>query len=188
MNTTALEGATVVNGVPAHVLATVSSAAQELAGLLRQRADIMRRIGTIKKMLTGMANLFGNSILDEELLTALDRRTSGRSKGFTPACRQVLMESPVPLRTRQACVELRQRFPELVEHHKDLAASVTTVFHRLVEYGQARISVDDQGVRVWEWATDREIPGFSETTALSGAVPLIVASSPGLLPERRPRG
>ena len=103
-----------------------------------------------------MANLFGNSILDDELLIALDRKTNGRNKGFTPACRQVLMESRGPLRTRDACAALRQRFPELVEHHKDLAASVTTVFHRLVEYGQARSFSDDQGVRVWEWVTDRE--------------------------------
>jgi hypothetical protein len=183
MNSRTLEEA--ANGVPAHALATVGSAAQELAGLLRQRAEIMRRIGTVKKMLAGMANLFGNSILTEELLIALDRRTSGRSKGFTPACRQVLMEAAAPLRTREACVELRQRFPQLVEHHKDLAASVTTVFHRLVEYGQARSFFDDHGIRLWEWATEEDRDrGVYVSGGGVAAASLVAATTPGLLPER----
>jgi len=151
MNTTAEQHVAVTNALPAYVLETVRSAEQELTSLLRQRAEIMRRIGTVKKMLAGMASLFGDSILDDELLIALDRGTRSSRMGFTPACRQVLMESRTPLRVRQACGELQQKFPELVAHHKDLSASVTTVFHRLVKYGQARCFADDQGMRVWEW-------------------------------------
>jgi hypothetical protein len=160
MNASLEQSAAVTMAPPAHVLEVVSSAEQQLTALVRQRAEIMRRIGTIKKMLAGMVSLFGDSILDDELLIALDRGTRSSRRGFTPACRQVLMESSTSLSVRQACVELQRRFPELVAHHKDLSASVTTVFHRLVKYGQARCFVDDHGARVWEWATD----GGSENT------------------------
>lgn len=157
MNTSLEQNVAVTMAPPAYVLEVVCSAEQQLTTLLGQRAEIMQRIGTIKKMLAGMATLFGDSILDADLLIALDRGTRSSSRGFTPACRQVLMESGIALPVRQACVQLQHRFPELVSHHKDLSASVTTVFHRLVKYGQARCFVDDQGIRVWEWATDREV-------------------------------
>jgi hypothetical protein len=37
-----------------------------------------------------------------------------------------------------------------------LAASVTTVLNRLVEYDEARTFFDDAGLRVWGWVSDRE--------------------------------
>jgi hypothetical protein len=137
-----------------HVQEVLRSAEQELAGLFRQRGEIMKRIGTIKQTLAGLANLFGDSVLDQELRTLLDRGISDRQKGFTRACRQILMESRTPLRARHGCQELWRRFPELAGRHKDLGASVTTVFHRLVEYGEARCFLDAQGVRVWEWMAE----------------------------------
>jgi hypothetical protein len=155
VETGTVENAALTNTPPAHIAEVVRSAEEQLTGLLLRRAEIMRRIGTVKQMLAGMADLFGNSILNDELLCALDRGAASRRKGFTNACRQILLESKTPLRARHAEAELRKRFPELAGHHKDLAASVTTVFHRLAVYGEARCSVDDHGVKVWEWATDR---------------------------------
>jgi len=137
-----------------HVREVLRTAEQELAGLLRQRSDLMKRIGTIKKMLSGMANLFGESVLGDALRVALDRQTPERGKGFTRACRLILMKSPTPLQTRQCCEELRQRFPELAERHKDLGASVTSVLHRLAAYGEARSSVDENGIRLWAWIAE----------------------------------
>jgi hypothetical protein len=168
MSTTSEPEAALTKSVPAHVAETVSCAEQELLDLLRQRAAILRRISTIRKMLTGMASLFGHSILEHDCVAAT-AGTSGRRKGFTPACRQLLMEADTPLRARQACVELQQRFPELTQHHKDLNASVTTVFHRLVKYGQAQCHVDDHGVKVWEWATDRDVKAQSAYTSIENA-------------------
>lgn len=156
MNATAEQDISVTNPAPPYVLEVLCSAEKQLAALLHNKAEIVRRIGTIKKMLAGMASLYGDSILNEEVLSALDRGKNNSRKGFTPACRQVLMESGTPMRTGQACVELRKRFPDLVGHHKDLRASVITVFHRLVKYGQARFFVDDKGLKVWEWVTDRD--------------------------------
>jgi hypothetical protein len=149
------------------VLEVIRSTRQELAGLLQQRAEIARRMSAIRQLLPGLAELFGTSILEGVLFTA-NNRGSGvcRQRGLTRACRLILLESRTPMRVRQGCEELQRRFPELVQHHKDLKASVTTVFHRLVGYGEVRCFVDDQGVKVWEW-----IQETSETTESQRSVP-----------------
>jgi hypothetical protein len=143
-----------------HVQQVLKTAELELSGLLEQRADVMKRIGTIKQMLAGLADLFGDEVLHDELRIVLDRGMSDRRKGFTRACRQVLMEAQAPLRPRQGCEALWQKFPELAGRHKDLGASVTTVFHRLVAYGEARCFLDEQGVRVWEWVAESNAGGI----------------------------
>jgi hypothetical protein len=94
------------------------------------------------------------------LRIVLDRGMGDRRKGFTRACRQILMEAQAPLRPRQGCEALWQKFPELAGRHKDLGASVTTVFHRLVAYGEARCFLDEQGVRVWEWLAESNAGGI----------------------------
>ena len=47
----------------------------------------MKRIGTVKQTIIGLANLFGDEMLDDELLELVDRKSSGRQPGFTKACR-----------------------------------------------------------------------------------------------------
>ncbi len=69
------------------------------------------------------------------------------------------MESSKPLGARFVCLALQQRFPELLERHKDPIASVTTVLNRLADYTEARCSLDANGRRVWEWIADRENRG-----------------------------
>jgi hypothetical protein len=138
----------------AHVVEVVRQAHDELRQLMRQRADIMKRIGTVKQTIVGLANLFGDEILSEELLDLVDRKTSGRQPGFTKACRMVLMEAKRPLAAREVCEEIQQRVPPLLSRHKDPLASVTTVLNRLVEYGEARSMVRENGRRAWEWVAD----------------------------------
>lgn len=137
-----------------HVQQIVRSAERELQELLQQRAEIMKRIGTVKQTLTGLANMFGDSLLSDELLTLLDRKVY-RQSGFTRACRTVLMESPQPLSVRQVCGELTRRFPGLLERHKEPNASVTTVLSRLVAYDEVRSFLNDDGRRVWQWVSER---------------------------------
>jgi hypothetical protein len=139
-----------VHQTGAHVEAVVRAAESEIRELLRQRAELMRRIGTINQTLAGLADMFGESILNDELLDLLDRRAV-RQSGFTRACRTILMESPVPLSARQ----VRERIPsELISRHKDALASITTVLSRLVQYSEARCIVLAPGRRVWEWAAE----------------------------------
>jgi hypothetical protein len=139
-----------------HVQEVIRSAEHELHELLQRRAELMKRIGTIKQTLAGLANIFGDSVLNEQLLTFLDRKSASRQPGFTRACRVVLMESGKPLGARFVCQALKQKFPELLERHKDPLASVTTVLNRLADYTEARCLLDANGRRVWEWIADRE--------------------------------
>jgi len=145
-----------------HVQEVVRQAHQELRQLLQQRADVMRRIGTIKQTIAGLANLFGEDILSEELLELVDRKSSGRQPGFTKACRLALMDSNRPLSARDVCDRLQEKSPAMLARHKDPMASVTTVLNRLVAYGEARAVALDNGRRAWQWVADLQ----SESAAL----------------------
>src|SRR4029077_7051766 len=59
-----------------HLQEVIRSAEQELNELLQRRAELMKRIGTIKQTLAGLANIFGDSVLNQQLLTFLDRNTA----------------------------------------------------------------------------------------------------------------
>ena len=69
-----------------HVQQVVKAAHDELRQLMRQRAEVMKRIGTVKQTIVGLANLFGDDVLNEELLELVDRKSNGRQPGFTKAC------------------------------------------------------------------------------------------------------
>lgn len=135
----------------------VKAAHEELLQLMRQRAEIMKRIGTVKQTITGLANLFGEQVLGDDLLELIDRKPNGRQPGFTKACRRVLMEVRRPLGAREVCVELERYAPAILARHKDPLASVTTVLNRLVDYGEARSLNNDRGRRVWEWISEGDV-------------------------------
>lgn len=137
-----------------HVQEVVKTAHEELRLLMRQRAEIMKRIGTLKQTISGLANLFGDEILGEDLMELVDRKAGGRQPGFTKACRLVLMEAEHPLSVREVCDRLQQRMPAVLLRHKDPLASVTTVLNRLVDYGEAQSVQRPNGRRAWQWISD----------------------------------
>jgi len=137
-----------------HVQEVVRQAHEELRHLLRQRAEVMRRIGTIKQTIAGLANLFGEGVLSEELLELVDRKSNGRQPGFTKACRMILMEAGRAMSARDVCEQIGQKMPPMLARHKDPMASVTTVLNRLVEYGEAQAVLLSNGRRAWQWIAD----------------------------------
>ena len=137
-----------------HVEEVVERVHQELDSLLKQRAAIIKRIGTIKQTILGLANLFGDDIIGEELLELVDHRPTSRQPGFTKTCRMVLMESSRPLLTQEVCQEIKRRNPALMARQKDPLASVSTVLNRLASYGEARFLANDRGRRAWQWVTE----------------------------------
>ena len=139
-----------------HVQEVVRQAHEELRQLLQQRSEVMRRIGTIKQTIAGLANLFGDDVLSDELLELVDRKSSGRQPGFTKACRMILMDSNRALSARDVCDRLQEKSPPMMARHKDPMASVTTVLNRLVAYGEARAVALDNGRRAWQWVADSE--------------------------------
>ena len=68
-----------------HVQEVLRAAQDELRILLQQRAEIMKRIGTVKQTIIGLANMFGDEVLSEDLLELVDRKSGGRQPGLT-AC------------------------------------------------------------------------------------------------------
>src|SRR3989442_195355 len=133
-----------------HAQGVGKAAHDEFRQLMRRRAEIMKRIGTVKQTTVGLANIFRDSVLSDELLELVDRKSSGRQPGFTKACRMVLMEANQPLGAREVCEQIQQRIPPVLLRHKDPLASVTTVLNRLVEYGEARTVVRGNGSRAWQ--------------------------------------
>jgi len=137
-----------------HVQEVVRQAQEELHLLLQQRAEVMKRIGTVKQTIAGLANLFGDGVLNEELLELVDRKTNGRQPGFTKACRMILMEAGRPLSARDICESFQEKMPAMLARHKDPMASVTTVLNRLVDYGEAEAVALNTGRRAWRWVTE----------------------------------
>jgi hypothetical protein len=138
----------------AHVNEVVRQAHEELRTLLRQRAEIMKRIGTVKQTIAGLANLFGDGILSEDLADLVDRKRNGRKPGFTKACRMVLMEAGRALSAREVCEGIEKQMPAILSRHKDPLASVTTVLNRLVDYGEAQAVINSHGRRAWGWVAE----------------------------------
>jgi hypothetical protein len=134
----------------------IQSAQLELQNLLQQRDQIIKRIGTMKQTIVGLAKLFGNDVFTEEVQVLLGRKSGARSEGLTNTCRIVLMESERPLSAREVCEHLERRLPLLVSRHKDPLASVTTVLNRLAQYGEARTVLQADGRRAWEWASEAQ--------------------------------
>ncbi|HLW84688.1 MAG TPA: hypothetical protein VKR60_05690 [Candidatus Sulfotelmatobacter sp.] len=152
-----------------HVQEVVRQAHEELRQLLKQRADVMRRIGTVKQTISGLANLFGDGVLSEELLELVDRKSNGRQPGFTKACRMILMEAGRALSARDVCDEIHKKMPPMLDRHKDPVASVTTVLNRLVDYGEAQAVVLNNGRRAWHWIADAAVPITENSSAGSAA-------------------
>jgi hypothetical protein len=150
-----------------HVQEVIRQAHGELRQLLQQRSEIMKRIGTVKQTISGLANLFGDAVLTEELMELVDRKSSGRQPGFTKACRMILMQAGRPMNARDICDYFQQQMPVLLARHKDPMASVTTVLNRLVEYGEAQ-AVLSNGRRAWRWVAEPAVdaPAISSQAGL----------------------
>jgi hypothetical protein len=133
-----------------HAEEVVKRAWEELRSLRQQRADIMKRIGTVRQTILGLATLFEGSMSDDELLDLNGRKANGRQTGFTKAIRIVLMQSVTPLRASEVRDRLEAQGISLL-HHKGPLASVTTVLNRLVQYGEAQMVVRADGKRAWMW-------------------------------------
>jgi len=137
-----------------HVQQVVRQAHEELRSLMQQRAEIMKRIGTVKQTIAGLANLFGDALLSQELLELVDRKSNGRQPGFTKACRMILMEAGRALSARDICLHFQQKMPDMLARHKDPIASITTVLNRLVDYGEAQGVILENGRRAWRWVAE----------------------------------
>lgn len=143
-------------GANRHVQDVIQRAERELRQLIEERAEVTKRIGTVKQTIVGLANLFGDGILDDSLLELVDRKSGSRQPGITRACRRVLMEAGRAMSAHDICEEIQRTLPALLARHKDPMATVNTILSRLVDYGEATILSGDRGQRAWMWAAERK--------------------------------
>ncbi len=141
-----------------HVIVKV--ARNELRRLLHQRAEITKRIGTIKQTIVGLCNLFGDDELSDDLRELVNGKAVVRRPGITQACRKVLMDAGCPLTARNVCEQIQQRTMLDLPCSKNLVAEVTTVLSRLAQYGEARTVPGDNGTRAWVWVSGVEAGSF----------------------------
>jgi len=126
----------------------------ELRHLLLQRAEIMRRIGTAKKTIAGLAALFGEMVLSKDLRELMNRGPREQPSGLTRTCRAILMEADHALSAREVRDRMQERTPALVDRQKDPIASITTILNRLVDYGEAERVASGNKQRSWRWVVE----------------------------------
>ncbi len=139
-----------------HAAEVVRAAQQELETLMRQRSEVMKRIGAVKLTLVGLTSIFECSSEMVNLNgSVFSEGTGSHFTGLTNACRMALLQAGRPLRPHQ--VRDRLRFQGLsLESHRDPVATVTTVLRRLGQYGEARPVIQSDGKRAWEWIASEE--------------------------------
>lgn len=121
----------------------------ELKELTCQHNDIMKRIGNLRRTLSGLATIFGNCVFEIAPDASGGKKYSWQ--GFTNICRLILMSAETPLTAQQVCALVKQRSEEIDSRHRDPLASVTTVLNRLAKYGEVTYEIGQTGSRLWKW-------------------------------------
>ena len=132
----------------------LSIAEQELDRLLQQRAQLTRRIGTVKQTILGLARLAGKDRIDDHAKQLLRSTRDVRTPGLTDTCRLVLIEAEEPLSAREICARIEKRISTTLSRHKDPMASVTTVLNRLLHYGEVFAVDNADGSRAYRWVSE----------------------------------
>ena len=148
---------------------------EEITSLRGQRANISTRIASMRQIVLRLKHLSG---------TGTDRHPGNeRRRGFTRACRLVLMESlERPLTIREVFRAIQTRLAPEMLTHKDPRASVATILGRLVEYGEVEMTTDGSGKRAYRWIDQGCVTRESYELVVPGCSPINPISDPA---ERR---
>jgi hypothetical protein len=122
---------------------------EELSQLLKQRAEIMRRIVILKQTLRGLTTLFGTTAADRDLLLDSNHKTRP-TLGMTEICRLVLTEATRPLTPREVVQKIHQGKYASLLTQTNPESTVNTILTRLVKYGEARPVFNDAGQRAYQ--------------------------------------
>src|SRR5579863_3481617 len=93
---------------------------QQLQVLKAEQAAIAKKICLIKNTIAGLAEVFGNGIVGQDLQNMLapapaERR---RNRGLTDACREALQEASSSQTLKQISGHIQERYPTLLSHHR----------------------------------------------------------------------
>ena len=126
----------------------------ELVQLLQQRDMVVQRIGTVKKVVAGLAAMFGDGAVDDGLRELVGIGAGPRVSGLTSTCRRILMEASLPMSSHEVLQRINAENPSVLARHKDPLASLTTILNRLVSYGEAQRVLLADSRRGWQWAQE----------------------------------
>lgn len=132
-----------------HAKQILTLAVIELKTLLAQRITLLHRIAVVRRTIAGLGKIFGDDLLTEELRTLIKQPAEKSRTSLTEACRAALVSSSTPLTPHELVDRIRANDPAVIEHHKDPAASVTSILHRLRSYGEATTRMSESGRCVW---------------------------------------
>lgn len=133
-----------------HLQELVRVVHEELQQVLQPRADVMRRIRTIKLTIAGLITLLGDDRASDELLELVDRKSSMRQQGFTKVCRTVLMVANRALGINNVCDRIQEMSPLILARNKNPIVSVTMALDGLVVRGEAQAVALENGHRAWQ--------------------------------------
>jgi hypothetical protein len=125
---------------------------EQLRDLRLELASILKRIMTIKKTVSGLADLFGSDVVDGGLRVLLSPEPVRRARshpGLTDLCRQFLREASEPLTVHQILRQFQERSSAGLARHRHPAHSLRMILRRLVDYGEAEQLLTDGGVHAW---------------------------------------
>jgi hypothetical protein len=145
---------------PEEIEHVVRGMRQELPSLLLERAAIVKRIGTIKRTVAGLADVFGDNVSSGKLRDFFAKRTArcgSRSRpGLTGTCRRILMESFEPVTTHQVWDRNQTTNPSVLARHRRPATSLAVILRRLVSYGEVGDRLNEKNVPTWLWIGPRK--------------------------------
>lgn len=129
----------------------IQYAQTEVRELLQQRAVITKRLTALRRTIADLAKIFGHDALSQEYPTLAKQpeRKRNRPTGLTEACHSVLMKALQPLTAHQVVERMQASNAELICHHKDSIASVTSILLRLELYGEATSELSSSRRRLW---------------------------------------
>jgi hypothetical protein len=135
---------------------TVAVIHKEMQDLELRRAAIVKRIAVIRQTVQGLVEVFGPNALQSELQSMLSRRcsvTPRRYAQLTGLCRTLLRGSPSDALTlHEVLAHIQEKHPAILNHYKSLPNSLRVVLSRLVMYGEAIETMNDESLRAWRVA------------------------------------
>jgi hypothetical protein len=146
--------------------AVIGQLQSQLRVLKLERAAILKRIGMVKKIVVGLADLFGSDVVNRELQDLLSLQSAHRPRthpGLTDLCRQILRDVSEPLILRQIMGRLQEKSPAGFAGQGHPANALRMILKRLVAYGEAEELETEEGVRAWRSTASLRQAGKEES-------------------------
>lgn len=116
-----------------HVREVFRAISAQMRQLQKERSEITSRVEQIRKVLVGLASMYGNELPEAEVDLFLGR---------------ILLDVEKPMGIQAILDRIQEREPHLLQHHRNPAASIATILNRLVQYGEA-VSTLEGNRRTW---------------------------------------